>query len=94
MFNKNPTIILNGLSELARQMLPLLVVLDLIHLTDTKLAALTMIISITLAFVSTIILKGSVTPNETSDQLVREGVRSPTGTTVTEIKEKVEAANV
>lgn len=91
--NRNPTIILNGLSELARQILPLLVVVGVVHLAPEKLAGIISIISIILAFISTIVLKSAVTPNETSDQLVREGVRSEIGTTVAQVKEKVEKAN-
>lgn len=93
MFNRNPTLILNGLSELARQILPLLVVVGIVHLSPEKLAGTIAIISFVIAFVSTTLLKSQVTPNETTDQLVRTAVRSPTGTSVQEVKDKVEATN-
>lgn len=93
MFNRNPTVILNGLSEFTRLILPLLVVVGLVHISPEKLAGTIAIISLTIAFISTTILKSQVTSNETSDQLVREGIRSGKDTSLAQVKEKVEVAN-
>lgn len=91
--NKNPTIILNGLSELLRQVLPLLVVIGVVHLEPEKLAGLISIIGLVLAFITTTVLRNQVTPNETADKQIVEAIKSPAGTSIQTIKDKVEEKN-
>lgn len=93
MLNKNPIIVINGLSELIRQVLPLLVVVGLVHLSPEKLAGLVSIIGLVLAFVSSTLLNAQTIPTVIADQQIRTAVRSPEGTSVKEVKEKVEAVN-
>lgn len=91
MWNKNPTIIINGLAELLRQILPLLVVVGLIQLSPEKLAGLVSIIGLVLAFVSTTLLRSQVVPTETANEQIKVAIDSPKGTRVAEVIEKVES---
>lgn len=90
MLNKNPTIIINGLSGLLTQILPLLVILGYIHLTPERLAAFISLQGLVLAFVSTVIIKSQVSSEATVRELVDEGVRSPKGTKFETVKANVE----
>lgn len=90
-FNKEPTLLLNGLSELLRQILPLLVVIGVVHLEPEKLAGLISIIGLVLAFISTTVLRSQVVSTEKADQQIRVAVNSPSGTSVDVVKDKVEA---
>lgn len=93
MWNKNPTLIIGGLSELLRQILPLLVVVGVIHLAPEKLAGLVSVIGLVLTFISTTLLRSQVTPTEIANQQIRTAVSSPTGTSVEQVIAKTEAQN-
>lgn len=93
MWNKNPTLIINGLSELLRQILPLMVVVGVIHLTPEKLAGLVSVIGLILAFISTTLLRSQVVPTETANQQIKTAVNSPSGTSVEQVIAKTEAQN-
>lgn len=83
--NREPTIIINGLSELIRQILPLLLILGVIHLTDEKMGALISIISLTLAFVSTTLLRSQVSPS----QDVTTALNMPKGSTEADLQKEI-----
>lgn len=91
--NKNPTIIINGISGLVAQILPLLVIIGAIHPTPEVLAAWISISGIVLTFISTTIIRSQVVPTETANQQIREGIKSPQGTTVEQVVKKVEEQN-
>lgn len=88
--NKEPTVIINGLSELLRQILPLLVVVGLVHLSPEKLAGLISIIGLVLAFVSTILLKNQTVATGVANSQIQTAVRMPEGTTVEQVIAKNE----
>lgn len=96
LFNKNPTIIINGLSGLLTQILPLLVFLGYIHFDSLeKLAAFISLQGLILTFVSTTILRTQVTPADKVNQLIKEALPAafPTAAQVQEVKDKVEEKN-
>lgn len=88
--NKEPTVIINGLSELLRQVLPLLVVVGLVHLSPEKLAGLVSIIGLVLAFVSTTLLRGQTIPTDKANSQIATAVRMPEGTSVAQVIAKNE----
>lgn len=88
MFTKEPTVIINGLAELLRQLLPLMVAVGLFNLPQDKLTAWNMIISLTLAFVSTILLRQNVVSPATANEQIKTAINSPTGTTVQQVIDK------
>lgn len=93
MLNKNPTIIISGLSGLIQQLLPLLVILDVVHLTPERLAAVIAAQGLVFTFVATTLLNSQTTATALADQQIRTAVRSEIGTSVEEVKKEVEKAN-
>lgn len=93
MLNKEPTVIVNGLSGLLTQILPLLVVVGAIELSPEKLAGWVSVIGLVLTFVSTTLLRSQVTPQDTANKQIQEAINSPVGTKVEEVIAKVEAKN-
>lgn len=91
--NKEPAVIINGLAELVRQILPLMVVVGLIQLSPEKLAGLVSIIGLVLAFISTTLLRSQVVSTDKANQQIQAGIASPPGTTVAKVIEKVESQN-
>lgn len=77
MLNREPAVIIGGLAGLLTQVLPLLVILDIVDLTPDKLAALISIIGLILTFVATTILRSQVVPTEKSDALALKALAMP-----------------
>lgn len=91
MFNRNPTIIISGLSGLLQQILPLLVIMGWLHLTPEKLAAVIALQGLVLTFLATTILRSQVVPTETRNAQVQLAIDSPSSTTVEKVVKKEEA---
>lgn len=85
MFNREPTIIINGFAELVRQLLPLFVITGIINLPPDKLNGWNMIISLVLTFVSTILLRQNVVSPSTANAQIRVAIDSPSSTTVQQV---------
>lgn len=93
MFNRNPTIIISGLSGLLQQVLPLLVILGWLHLTSEQLAAVISLQGLFLTFIATTILRSQVTPNETATQQMLIARASSPDTPINTIKIRAEETN-
>lgn len=93
LFNKEPTVIVNGLSGLFTQILPLLVVVGAIELSPEKLAGWVSVIGLVLTFISTTLLRSQVTSQDTANKQIQEAIDSPKGTEVSDVIAKVEAKN-
>lgn len=91
--NKEPAVIINGLAELVRQILPLMVVVGLIQLNPEKLAGLVSIIGLVLAFISTTLLRSQVVSTNKANQQIEVAIASPTNTTVEKVIQKTETQN-
>lgn len=85
MLNREPTVIINGLSELVRQILPLLVVVGVVNIAPEKQAAWISIIGLVLFFISTVLLRSQVVPTVTANSQIEKAVTMPAGTTVKEV---------
>lgn len=93
MFNREPTVIINGLSELLRQILPLLVVVGLVQLSPEKLAGLVSITGLVLAFISTTLLRSQTVAAVVADKQIEiakaADVNTPTSIIIERAKESV-----
>ena len=67
---QEPTIVINALSETLRQLLPLMVVLDVIHLSSEKLGALSIAIGLVLGFFTTLFTRTQVVSLATADKQI------------------------
>lgn len=67
---REPAVIINGLSELLKQILPLLVVVGLVQMSPEKLAGWISIIGLVLFFVSTTLLRSQVVATETANKQI------------------------
>jgi hypothetical protein len=90
VFNKNPTIVINGLSGLIQQVLPLLVVVGLVQLSPEKLAGWVSVIGLVLTFVSTTLLRSQVVPTEKANAQIETAISMPSTSTVKDVIKKEE----
>jgi hypothetical protein len=80
-----PTIVINALSETIRQLLPLMVVLDVIHLSSEKLGALSIAIGLILGFFTTLFTRAQTVSVDTANKQIQVAVASPEGTSVEDV---------
>lgn len=85
---KEPVVIANGIAEIVRVTIPLLIIFGLILWTDQQIAAVMLVLSAVISFVQTVFTRSSVTPTEVSDKLIRTAVQMPTTSTVEDVKDK------
>lgn len=93
LLNKEPVSVVNGLSELLKALLPLLVVVGLVHIDEKSLAAWVLIIGLVLGFVSTTLLRSTVVTTQIADQQIRTAIRGSSTDSLQDVKDKVEAVN-
>ena len=87
MVNKEPAVIFNGISEILRQLIPLLIVFGFIHWTDVQIAAAFAFSSVLLTVLTTWLTRTQTTPTEQVDKLIRTATDQPAGTPVTVVKD-------
>lgn len=85
MFGKEPTAVINGISELVRQVIPMLIIFGLIRWTDLQVAAAFAVLSAFLALVQTLLTRSQVVPVETVNAQIKQAVKMSEDTTVKEV---------
>jgi len=67
---QEPTIVINALSEMLRQLLPLLVILGVFQLTPDKLSALSIAIGLVLGFFTTLFTRSQTVAIAVADRQI------------------------
>ena len=67
---QEPTIVINALSEMLRQLLPLLVILGVFRLTPDKLSALSIAIGLVLGFFTTLFTRSQTVSLNTANRQI------------------------
>lgn len=78
---QEPTIVINALSETLRQLLPLMVVLDVIHLSSEKLGALSIAIGLVLGFFTTLFTRAQTVSVGTANKQIETALQADPKTT-------------
>lgn len=91
MFGKDPAIFFNGIGEIIRAIVPVLILFGLIHWTDEQIAGVFFLVSVLVSFLTTMLTRNAVTPTETVNTLIQTAVKMPADSTVAEVKEKANA---
>jgi len=88
---QEPTIVINALSEMLRQLLPLLVILGVFRLTPDKLSALSIAIGLVLGFFTTVFTRSQTVSLDTANKQIEiakvSDASTPTETIVQQAKE-------
>ena len=91
LFGKEPAVILAALSEVIKAIIPMLIIFGFIHWTGEQVAQVMLVVGVGIAFLNTLLTRQSITSEPTVNALIREAVKSPTGTTPEQVKAAVEA---
>ena len=91
MFNKEPAFIFNGLAEILRQLVPLLIVFGLIQWTDVQIAAVFAFSSVLLTFLASLLTRSQTVPTQAADAQIHQATLMPANTPVEEVRAAVAA---
>lgn len=88
MFDKNPTAIFNGIGEIIRAIVPCLILFGFIHWTPDQIAAVFLVVSVVLGFLTTMLTQSSVTATGEVNSLIRTAVSMPVNSTVEDVRDQ------
>lgn len=87
MFGKEPTVVLGAVSEVIRQIIPMLIIFGILHWTGEQVAQVMAVVSAIIAALTIILTRSQVTPETKVNDLIRTAVDQPAGTPVSKVKE-------
>lgn len=93
MLKTEPTAVLGSLGELARQMIPMLILFGVISWTDQQIAAVFMVLSASIKVLEIVLTRSQVVPNAMADKQIEiakaSSIDRPTDQIIKEAKESV-----
>lgn len=90
MFGKEPAVILSGLGELFKAIIPLLILFELVNWSDKQIAGLMFFSGVAISVFTTWFTRQSVVPVETASAQILTATRMPEGTSVKAVIAKTE----
>ena len=86
IFGKEPAAVLGALSEVVRQVIPLLIIFGFVHWTAAQVAQIGLLIGVVIGFLNVVLTRSQTTPTPKVDALIETAVSMPIGTTVETVK--------
>jgi hypothetical protein len=88
--NKEPTVIIGGIAEIVRAIIPLLLIFGLIHWTDEQTGAVVLFVGVIVGFAEKLYTRTQVIPTETANAQINTAIRMPPDSTLKEVIDKTE----
>lgn len=70
MFGKEPAVIFNGLGEIIRSVIPVLILFGVIQWTDQQIAAVLLCLGVVLGFLTTVLTRSQTVSAATADEQI------------------------
>lgn len=91
MFSKEPAVIIGIIAEVARSIIPLLLVFGFIQWNDSQIGQVMLVIGVTVAAAEKLFTRSQVRPEAEVNELIETAIQSPKSTRVEAVKAAVEA---
>jgi hypothetical protein len=88
--NKEPTVIIGGIAEIVRAIIPLLLIFGLIHWTDEQTGAVVLFVGVLVGFAEKLYTRTQVIPTTTANAQINTAIRMPSDSTLKEVIDKTE----
>ena len=85
MFGKEPAVFFNGIGEIIRAVVPVLLIFGFIHWTPEQTGTVMLLVGVVLVFLTTMLTRSATVPTETANKQIQAGINAPTGTTVEDV---------
>lgn len=70
LFNKEPAVIIGGMAEIIRSVIPMMIIFGLIQWTDDQLAQVMLVIGVTVGVAEKWFTRSQVVPNEMANKQI------------------------
>ena len=86
MFGKEPAVVFNALGELARAIIPMLIIFGFIEWTADQTAQVFLVVGVSVTVLTTLLTRSQTVATDTANRQIETAVRMPADTTVAEVK--------
>lgn len=90
---KEPTVLIGGLAEIVRAIIPMLLIFSVVHWTDAQTGSIIFFVGVIVAFAEKLFVRSQVVPAEVANSQIATAVRMPTDSTVEQVIAKNEREN-
>jgi hypothetical protein len=87
MFTREPAVVFSSLGEIAKAVIPVLILGDVVHWDVKMTAAVMFLVSVAVSALSTVFTRSQTTPEADVNALIRTATHAEPGTSPTLIKE-------
>lgn len=90
MLSKEPAVILSGLGELFKAVIPVLILFEFVNWTDKQIAGLMFLSGVAISVFTTWFTRQSVVPTDKANAQIRTAIKAPSDMTVAQVIAKTE----
>lgn len=90
MIGKEPTVVFNGISEVIRATIPVLILFGFIHWTDQQIAGVILLVGVLVGFLTTLFTRSQTVPTEKANAQIATAITMPATATVEDVVAKEE----
>lgn len=90
MINKEPTIIIGGIAEIVRAVIPMLLIFGIVHWTDPQTGAVIFFVGVLIGFAEKLFTRSQTVSTQTANSQITTALRLPEGTSVEAVIAKTE----
>lgn len=88
--NKEPTVIIGGIAEIVRAIIPMLLIFGLIHWTDPQTGAVIFFVGVLVSFAEKLFIRAQTVPTDKANAQIVTAIRGPETATVEQVIAKTE----
>lgn len=83
--SKEPTVIIGGVAEIVRAIIPMLLIFGVVAWTDPQTGAVVFLVNVLVSVAEKMFIRSQVVPIDTRDAQVKKAVSMPEDTTVAQV---------
>lgn len=91
MLGREPAVIIGGIAELIRAVIPMMIIFGFLQWTDNQTAQVMLVIGVAVAVGEKWFTRSQVVPTEKANAQIQTGIDSPSNTTVAQVIAQTEA---
>lgn len=91
MLGREPAVIIGGIAEIIRAVIPMMIIFGFLQWTDNQTAQVMLVIGVAVAVGEKWFTRSQVVPTEKANAQIQTGIDSPSNTTVAQVIAQTEA---
>lgn len=82
---KEPTVIIGGIAEIVRAVIPMLLIFGVVHWTDAQTGAIIFFVGVLVSFAEKLFIRSQVVTTDVANSQILTATRLPAGTAVKDV---------